>query len=228
MNRALLRGLAALTLACLLPRLGATVLTISQSAHFDVSRHVVGVSSVSAGAYWNFVPFDPVVGTLESVTFAATVTMTVSAADLHWYPEPGIPPYPNQPRVFTPYTRLEVSAHAWPSLGLGPSGSDVSYGDPLLVQPGGLISHTATHVVTVTDTMTDPAELMRFSDPAFAIAHINTGSGGYGRYGGISISGTIDGTITYSYRIDDSGATMAMFAACLAIGVVIHRRKRSW
>lgn len=223
MTSNVLRGLAALCLLCVMPRLGATVMTINQSASFNVSRYVVGVSSVNAGAYWDFVPFDPAKGILESVTFSATVTMTVSAADLHWYPEPGIPPYPNQPREFTPYTQLHVSAYPMGSLGLGLTGSDISYGDRVLVQPGGLISHTATHVVTVSDTITDPAGLMRYSDPAFSDATIDTVSVGYGRYGGISIGGTIEASLTYNYRVPEAGATLAMLCAALLL-LVFGRR----
>jgi hypothetical protein len=224
-----LRGVSALCLLCVLPKLGATVLTITQAASFQVSNANSGQNLVGYSAVWSYTPFNPSLGVLESVTFTAVATATVSAGNVNWYDfSPGPPPTPTPPRMFIPYTALHVNVT--PNLMPIPTlnASDYSYGAPVLVEVGGVFSHTAIHTITVSETTTDLGLLARYSDPALSKALLIAQGEGYGRFGGMSIDGTIQTLLIYNYRVPENGATITLFA--LALGVIASvrnlRRKR--
>lgn len=228
----LVRGAAlALLLPIAVPYIHATVLTVSQSATFAVSAETSGVDTAGTGVMWAFAPFNPALGTLESVTFTATATVTVQAVNAHYYGIIPVPPYtPPPPRVFNPYTALHVTAYPTPAhSNVAISDSDYSYGAPVLVDPFQLYSHIATHAATVSETVSDPTSLVRYSSPSPPGAVINIVGEGNANYGGVSLAGTVAASVTYTYRIDDAGGTAAMFAVSVAMAVAArgHRRKRS-
>lgn len=217
-----LRGLSAFCLLCLLPRLGATVLTYTQIA--NVSNSNSGQSLVGSGATFNFAPFDSALGVLESATFAATASVTVSAGDVHWYPT-GFNPPTWIAKEFTPYTVLHVDVI--PGTNIPQTRvSDYSYGERRLVEPFQSFSHTHLHVTTFSHTESDDAALARYLDPSLTFLRVNTIGEGYARYGGLSVSGSIHASLTYNYRVSDGGATIAMLGGALLLLFVGGRRIR--
>jgi drug/metabolite transporter superfamily protein YnfA len=218
MNPNALRGLAALCLLCVLPKLGATVLTMTQTA--NVSNGNSGQRLVGAGATFHFAPFDSALGVLESVTFAATASVTVSAGDVHWYPAENNPPVWIA-REFTPYTAMHLDFI--PGTNIPQTRvSDYSYGERTLVQPFQSFSHTHLHVTTFSQT--ESAVLASYLDPSLTFLRVNTIGEGYARYGGLSVYGSVQASLTYNYRVPEAGATIAMLGGALLLLFVVGCR----
>ena len=222
-----LRGGVILSVLALLPKLEATVLSVTQAISLQALSHKNGGNLTVYSSLWNYLPFDPSLGTLESVTFSMTATARVSAYDANVV-GPAITPVPI---TVTPYVSLGLSA-TLNDLASIPTDFVRSEGPTVYVPPYGAFSHTAELTVGVTQTTSDAFDLARFSGLGLGLqglpAHtaiLRIEGGGFAHYGSNTLDGVVDAKLVYNYRVSERGQTVLLFGGCLATLVLVNRRR---
>lgn len=223
------RGIAALCLLAVLPRLGATVLTVTQAISYNASSYRIGGNIAVYSALWQYQQFDDSLGELESVTLTVTASARVSAFDVNVV-GPAITPVPI---TVTPYVSLSLTG-TLSDLFTVPSDFVRSEGVEVYVPPYGSFSHSADLSVGFTKTTSNVSDLARFSGRSLAlyglpphVALLRIEGSGYGHYGSNDLQGVINATLVYNYRVSEHGQTVVLFGGALGlVGLVIRARGR--
>ncbi len=219
MNRALLRGLAALILAGLLPRLGATVLTVSQSAGGTAFSAPQNAWNGSLGFVSSVALFDESLGTLTAVSLTASTTATVITYERNEWA---------QAVTYTPQVFLLTTvslAGVMPALA---TDSDMATGSPILLQPQqNSPTFSPAFANTLTFESSDPTWLASFTGIGSKVINVRQQYDGLTTFGVASASGTASFTLTYHYQTSDGGSTLALAAPLFLLALLRHRRKSS-
>lgn len=227
MNHRLTCGLAALCLFALLPR--ANALTVTQTHSFGIGLAGSNGGRTPIGGYWQYQAFNPGLGTLQSVTVNWNLSINATLVDINYY---GVVPVPINYRP-----EIQIVGHAatsdaplssWVNLFASQSGPLVT------LQPGEHVMYSALFTANHTQVFSDQASLAGFSGPGQPfvgpplphVAVVNAYFEYTSRYGSVGGQGGIDFTLTYTYAVNEQGATALLFAASglyLAIAQRVHR-----
>lgn len=217
MNASTLRGLAALCLLSILPRLGAFV--VVQSTSISIFRgaepHIF-----SFGGTWGYQPFDPALGTLESVTLETRLSATLTMTEFNFFSS-GPPAYTMGPIQWTPTAMIGFSAFT--ADGLSANANLFASAQTVTIQPNAseAAAVDVSHLLTSTTTL--PVAMGNFSNPALLHQAILGGNVFESTtYGNSTMRGTITATLTYNYSVTDTGASSAILFFLPLVGLLIY------
>lgn len=216
-SRFSLRGLAALCLLCVLPRLDALV--ISHTYNIGAGGTVYGSFQLLLG---QTLAITPATSMPTSVEVFGTISVHLTATELNPFdvPQPLIPALGTD-GVLRGFDAVPGAQHSWSTAPMIASQSS----DLVLMPAHGGHSMAALFQFSPTVVLTDPDSIAAFTSPAPVMLY-NSTNWATERYGETqaNVTGTI--TINYVFSVEDGGAGVLLLLP-VVLALVVHRVRGS-
>lgn len=208
-----LRALAVLCLLCVLPKLGATVLTITQTAAGTNAGDYGFGNSASVGL--EFAPFDARLGTLTGVSLTYSFQVSVSISEFNPF---------DTPMIIGPAIIGTARAFAIHDGELASNFLSAEYArrDPIVeLAPGRTHGISETFNFLWADSLTGPA-LNAFIGGGGIRTTVSSTLGVRGGYGSTNHTINVTTTLEYRYTVPDSGTTLLTLSLTLTLLLGFH------